>query len=93
MTKADLIEIILTKANITHVKAEAVVHTVFESMKDALKKGDRIEIRGFGCFEIRHYDAYKGRNPKTGEIIDIAEKCLPHFKVGKELKARVDAKA
>ncbi len=90
MTKADLIEIVLEKANITRVKAEIVVETIYEALKEALKKGDRIEIRGFGTFELRHYDAYQGRNPKTGEVIQIAKKLLPHFKVGKELKARVD---
>jgi integration host factor subunit beta len=93
MTKADLIAIILEKANITRIKAEMVVETVFESMKETLKKGDRIEVRGFGTFELRHYDAYQGRNPKTGDIIEVTEKLLPFFRAGKELRARVDGKA
>lgn len=86
MTKADLIEMLAEKANITRVKAEKVVETVFDSIKEALKNGDRVEVRGFGCFEVRHYGGYQGRNPKTGEVIEIAKKQLPHFKVGKELK-------
>ncbi len=89
MTKADLIEVVSEKANITRVKAEKVVETVFNSIKEALKNGDRIEIRGFGCFEVRHYGRYQGRNPKTGEVIEVPKKKLPFFKVGKLLKAQV----
>ena len=91
MTKADLIEAVSQKANITRVKAEKVVETVFDSIMKALKKGERVELRGFGCFEVRHYGAYNGRNPKTGEVLKVPEKQLPFFKVGKELKARVGA--
>ena len=89
MKKADLIERIRDRANITRVKAETVVETVFDSIKGALKNGDRVEIRGFGCFEVRHYDGYQGRNPQTGEVIEVPKKRLPFFKVGKELKAKV----
>ncbi|MFK8137728.1 MAG: HU family DNA-binding protein [Bdellovibrionales bacterium] len=90
MTKADLINHIAEKANITRVKAETVVNTIFDSMVDALMRGDRIEIRGFGSFVNRQYDAYKGRNPRTGEIIEVKEKKLPFFKVGKELKDAIN---
>lgn len=86
MTKADLINIISEKARITRVKAETVVNTIFDSMVEALMRDDRIEIRGFGSFVNRGYGAYKGRNPRTGEIIEIDSKKLPFFKVGKELK-------
>jgi integration host factor subunit beta len=86
MTKADLINIIAEKAGITRVKAETVVNTIFDSMVEALMRDDRIEIRGFGSFENRKYGAYKGRNPRTGEVIEVANKKLPFFKVGKELK-------
>lgn len=86
MTKADLINKVATKAGITRVKAEAAVNTVFDTMVEALMRDDRIEIRGFGSFVNRKYDAYKGRNPRTGEIINVEEKKLPFFKVGKELK-------
>jgi len=86
MTKADLINIIAEKAGITRVKAETVVNTIFDSMVEALLRDDRIEIRGFGSFVNRDYEAYKGRNPRTGEIIEVSQKKLPFFKVGKELK-------
>lgn len=86
MTKADLINLVSEKSGITRVKAEAVVNTIFDSMIEALMKDDRIEIRGFGSFVNREYDAYKGRNPRTGEVISVDEKKLPFFKVGKELK-------
>ena len=89
MTKADLIEVVREKANITRVKAETVVDAIFDSMKEALEKGDRVEIRGFGTFAMRHYEAYRGRNPRTGEVIDVPKKRLPFFKVGKNLKRQV----
>ena len=75
MTKADLINLISEKAGITRVKAETVVNTIFDSMVEALMRDDRIEIRGFGSFVNRQYGAYKGRNPRTGEIINVDE---PH---------------
>ena len=90
MTKADLINRISEQANITRVKAETVINTIFDSMVDALVKGDRIEIRGFGSFVNRQYEAYKGRNPRTGEVIEVKEKQLPFFKVGKELKDSIN---
>jgi integration host factor subunit beta len=62
-------------------------------MEDSLKKGERIEIRGFGSFEIRHYKAYEGRNPRTGDPVGVQPKRLPFFKVGKELKERVNEAA
>jgi integration host factor subunit beta len=90
MTKADLINYISETAGITRVKAETVVNTIFDSMVDALKRNDRIEIRGFGSFVNRQYSAYKGRNPRTGEVINVHDKKLPFFKVGKELKDAVN---
>lgn len=93
MTKADLINLISEKAGITRVKAETVVNTVFDSMVEALVKGDRIEIRGFGSFVNRQYEAYKGRNPRTGEVIEVEQKKLPFFKVGKELKEEINSMA
>ena len=90
MTKADLINLIAEKANITRVKAETVVNTIFDSMVEALMRNDRIEIRGFGSFVNRDYGAYKGRNPRTGETIQIAARKTPTFKVGKELRDKVN---
>jgi integration host factor subunit beta len=66
--------------------ARIAVETIVESMKRALLKGERIEIRGFGSFTIRHYGAYEGKNPKTKQTIQVKPKRLPHFKVGKELR-------
>ncbi|MBX2996479.1 MAG: integration host factor subunit beta [Bdellovibrionaceae bacterium] len=90
MTKADLINLISEKAGITRVKAETVVNTIFDSMVEALMRDDRIEIRGFGSFENRRYGSYKGRNPRTGEVINVKKKKVPFFKVGKELKEDVN---
>lgn len=90
LTKADLINIVADKAKITRVKAETVVNTIFDSMVEALLKDDRIEIRGFGSFVNREYGSYKGRNPRTGQVIDVEEKKLPFFKVGKELKEDIN---
>ncbi len=91
MTKSDLINLISSKANITRLKAEAVVNTIFDSMVETLKDGHRIEIRGFGSFVNREYEARDGRNPRTGELISVAGKKLPFFKVGKELKEELNA--
>jgi integration host factor subunit beta len=91
MTKADLINLISERSGITRVKAETVVNTIFDSMVEALMKNDRIEIRGFGSFVNRDYGAYQGRNPRTGQVINVAEKRLPFFKVGKELKEEINA--
>jgi integration host factor subunit beta len=90
MNKSQLIEALAKAEDLTLKKAEEVVTTVFGDMEDALIRGERVEIRGFGSFKIKNYEGYEGRNPKTGEIIHVAEKKLPFFKVGKELKERVD---
>ena len=92
MTKADIINVISDKCKITRVKAEVVVKTLFNSIKETLKNGNRVEIRDFGTFEVRHYDAYKGRNPKTGEILQVPPKRLPFFKAGKNLKENMITK-
>ncbi len=90
MNKSQLIEALAKAENLALKKAEEVVNTVFGGMEDALVKGDRVEIRGFGSFKIKRYKGYQGRNPKTGEVIHVSDKKLPFFKVGKELKERVD---
>ncbi len=92
MNKSGLIETLSRKENLTEKKAIDVVSLVFKGFTDELKKGGRIEIRGFGSFVVRNYNAYTGRNPKTGKNIRVSPKKLPFFKVGKELKARVDGK-
>ncbi len=90
MNKSELIEHVAEKSNITKKKAEDVVNLIFDSMVDAMVRGDRIEIRGIGSFTVKHYGSYTGRNPRTGESIQVKPKRLPFFKVGKELKERVD---
>jgi integration host factor subunit beta len=91
VTKSELIDAIADKLHLAKARAEQIVDTVFNSMVDALKDGQGIEIRGFGSFTIREYKAYDGRNPRTGEIVKVAQKRLPFFKVGKELRERVNA--
>ena len=90
MTKGELIETIAQHQDFNLKKAEVVVNTIFDSMSDALKEGDRVEIRGFGSFEVREYGAYTGRNPKTGDEVEVAAKKAPFFKTGKELRERVN---
>lgn len=90
MTKSDLVEHLSTKLNLPKGRAEALVDCVFDTMERALRNGERIEIRGFGSFEIREYKAYEGRNPRTGATVEVKPKRLPFFKVGKELKERIN---
>ena len=90
MTKSELIERVAQDAGLTKGRAEMVVNTIFDSMTEALISGDGIEIRGFGSFTVRTYKAYEGRNPRTGDIVHVAPKRLPFFKVGKELRERVN---
>ncbi|HVV53478.1 MAG TPA: HU family DNA-binding protein [Polyangia bacterium] len=91
MTKSDLIDVLCETQKIPKGRAELLVQIVFESMEAALKRGERIEIRGFGSFELRSYRPYEGRNPRTGVRVSVQPKRLPFFKVGKELKERVNA--
>jgi integration host factor subunit beta len=90
MNKADLINALMNETEITNVEAARVVATFFNEMSDALANGDRVEIRGLFSFYVKQYKSYTGRNPKTGEIAQVGSKKLPFFKVGKELKERVD---
>jgi len=90
MTKADLIAIIADRLKFPWARAELLVDQIFDSMIEALKRGEGIEIRGFGSFTIREYKAYQGRNPRTGETVQVRPKKLAFFKVGKELRERVN---
>jgi integration host factor subunit beta len=90
MNLSDLAAKLSEKENLTQKEADAVVKLIFRLFTDALVKGDRIEIRGFGSFEMREYKNYTGRNPKTGKDVDVKSKRLPYFKVGKELKEKVN---
>jgi integration host factor beta subunit len=91
MTKSGLIEEVAKRTpHISKKDTEVVVNTIFDSMTEALKSGERIEIRGFGSFQVKVREAREGRNPKTGEPVRISAKRTPFFKVGKELKEMVD---
>ena len=93
MTKSDLVDAIAQRAKISQKRAEAVVCLIFDSMTEALARADRIEIRGFGSFTTRNYEGYTGRNPRTGGTVLVPAKRLPFFKVGKDLKARIDTRS
>jgi len=90
MNKSELIEALSKKEGLTEKKAIEVINLLFKGFTEELQDGGRIEIRGFGSFVVRNYNAYTGRNPKTGKNIKVSPKRLPFFKVGKELKERVD---
>jgi integration host factor subunit beta len=90
MNKSDLIDALSTKEGLHEKTASEIVGMILDGFTDALKKGGRIEIRGFGSFSVREYDGYTGRNPKTGAKTEVGAKRLPYFKVGKELKERVN---
>ena len=91
MTKSGLIEEVAKRTpHVSKKDTEVVVNTIFDSMIHALRNGERIEIRGFGSFQVKVREARDGRNPKTGEPVHISAKRTPFFKVGKELKEMVD---
>ncbi|MEI6207961.1 MAG: HU family DNA-binding protein [Desulfuromonadales bacterium] len=91
MTKSELIEKVVQTHDMLNMKvSEIVVNTVFDSIEEALKFGDKVEIRGFGSFTIRERIGRDARNPKSGEIVRIPSKKTPFFKTGKELKERVN---
>ena len=90
MNKSELIEKLAEKSGINVMQSEEIVNLIYRKMRDTMVNGGRIEIRGFGSFVVKEYGAYQGRNPKTGEKIDVPPKKLPFFKVGKELKERID---
>lgn len=91
MTKSELIEAIAARGELTKTRAESLVGCVFDSMVDAMRENEGIEIRGFGSFTVRPYKPYDGRNPRTGQPVPVPAKRLPFFKVGKELKELVNS--
>jgi integration host factor subunit beta len=90
MTKSELIETIVAAGPFPRRQVEIAVNAMFDSMVENLVAGGRIEIRGFGNFTVRHYKSYTGRNPKTGEQVKVPEKRMPFFKVGKDLRDRIN---
>lgn len=86
MNKSELIKALAEEANISIEDAASIVNIFFDSMKKSLFNGDRVEIRGFGSFKIKEYEGYSGRNPKTGQTVEVVPKRLPFFRAAKELK-------
>ncbi|MBK9029954.1 MAG: integration host factor subunit beta [Myxococcales bacterium] len=91
ITKSELTLRLSETQKLAKGKAEQVVNVMFDAMAGALERGERIEIRGFGSFEVRSYKPYEGRNPRTGETVHVKAKRLPFFKVGKELRENINA--
>ena len=90
MTRADLIECILRKGRITRLRAEMLVETIFDSLQESLRRGEPVELRGFGTFDVRHYGPYRGRNPRTGQSVDVRARRLPFFRPSPALVERVN---
>jgi integration host factor subunit beta len=90
MNKLKLIEIVKNRCSLTQKESTDLVNLFFSGMATTLAKGDRVEIRGLWAFNLKKYQSYTGRNPKTGKLVKVASKKLPFFKCGKDLKERVD---
>jgi integration host factor subunit beta len=86
MTKAELVDQVARTTQLTKKHAEVMVNTVFDSIVDSLKEGEKIELRGFGSFRIRQRGSRTGRNPKNGARVEVPSKSIPYFKPGKELR-------
>lgn len=91
MTKADLVEEVAKVTELTRKDSEVIVDTLFESVIKALRVGDKLEVRGFGSFRVRQRNSRVGRNPKTGEKVEVPAKRVPYFKPSKELKDLINA--
>ena len=91
MTKADLVEEVAKVTELTRKDSEVIVDTLFESVIKALRVGDKLEVRGFGSFRVRQRNSRVGRNPKTGEKVEVPAKKVPYFKPSKELKDLINA--
>ena len=90
MTKAELVDNVADRVNLTKKQTELIVNILFNSITEALSDGDKVELRGFGSFRIRARNPREGRNPKTGDTVHIPAKKVPFFKAGKELREMVD---
>jgi len=89
MTKADLVEKVAATVNLTKKDTEVIIDTILESIADALASSGKVELRGFGSFKVRNRKARQGRNPQTGQPVQVPPKRIPYFKPGKELKLLV----
>ena len=92
MTKSELIACIAERnPHLFHRDVERIVGTIFEEISAALSRGDRVELRGFGAFSVKHRDSRIGRNPRTGQAVSVSEKAVPYFKTGKQLRDLLNA--
>ena len=92
MTKSELIQHIAEmNPHLYHRDVERIVSTIFEEVSEALARGDRVELRGFGAFSVKQRDSRIGRNPRTGEAVEVAEKFIPFFKTGKQMRERLNS--
>lgn len=89
MTRSELVDALALARGVPRGTAERVVEVVFDSMAAALVRGDRVELRGLGSFQVKHYPGYTGRNPRTGVPVTVRPKVLPVFRVGKELREKL----
>jgi integration host factor subunit beta len=92
MNKRELVEAFAKEIGLTLRDAKVCVNTLFNSMAETLAQGGRVEIRGFGSFKVKEYETYSGRNPKTGESIQVRSKKLPYFKLGSVMRKRINKK-
>ena len=90
MTKSQIIDVVAETTRYPRKTVELAVNTMFDGMVEAMQNGDRVEVRGFGNFTVREYKAYTGRNPKTGQPVQVPAKRMPFFKVGKELRSLIN---
>jgi len=91
MTKAELVEEVASISNLSKKSSEVAVNTFFESIVESLQRREKIELRGFGSFKLRHRKAREGRNPRTGETVHVPAKVVPYFKPGKDLRELVNS--
>ena len=94
MTKSELIQHIAEQnPHLFHRDVERIVTTIFDEIAEALSRGDRVELRGFGAFSVKRRDARVGRNPRTGDSVEVSEKYIPFFKTGKQLRERLNTES
>ncbi|MCP1337215.1 MAG: integration host factor subunit beta [Alphaproteobacteria bacterium] len=91
MIKSELVQkLAAANPHLYQRDVERIVHTIFDEISAALARGDRVELRGFGAFSVKHRPPRKGRNPRTGDVVEVGEKYVPFFKTGKELRERLN---
>jgi len=90
MTKRELVQKLAQRLDINRKEAKLIVDTIIEEIEEALSRGEKVQIRGFGVFSVRQHEGFKGKNPRTGEVFFVPPRKLPHFKTAKEMKERLN---